>query len=150
MLLTFFAWFLLTCSFHLCPVMSSQAKKNCFFATSKKYIVIPLLNEMIIRLYAFCFLIPFSRVLLHFFEMMIKVGMKRKTLLNDVLRKVVVTSNLFLVFFFSNVNSLESCRNKSQKIVFQQYHFSLSMLGNTILNSKRYRLYTIFFLKMGT
>ena len=82
--------------------------------------------------------------------MMIKVGMKRKTLLNDVLRKVVVTSNLFLVFF-SNVNSLESCRNKSQKIVFQQYHFSLSMLGNTIMNSKLYRLYKyIFFLKMGT
>ena len=83
----------------------------------------------------FCFLIPFSGVLLQFFEMMIKVGMKRKTLLNDVLRKVVVTSNLFLVFFFSNVNSLESCRNKSQKIVFQQYHFSLSMVGNTIINS---------------
>ena len=73
-------------------------RKNAFLLQLKE--IIPFLNEMIIRLYAFCFLIPFSGVLLQFFEMMIKVGMKRKTLLNDVLRKVVVTSNLFLVFFF--------------------------------------------------
>ena len=78
--------------------MLSQVKKNAFLLQLKE--IIPFLNEMIIRLYAFCFLIPFSGVLLQFFEMMIKVGMKRKTLLNDVLRKVVVTSNLFLVFFF--------------------------------------------------
>ena len=78
---------------------------------------------MIIRLYAFCFLIPFSRVLLHFFEMMIKVGMKRKTLLNDVLRKVVVTSNLFLVFFFQMSIVWKVAETSRKKLYFNSITF---------------------------
>ena len=53
-------------------------------------------------------------VILQFFEMMIKVGIERKTLLNDVLRKGEEVKGLFLAY--TNVNSFGSCRNMTKNL----------------------------------